>query len=267
MLGGVGSILTVWLLRTARWQGLLRNLGLRVSFGQLYFWNALSLGLAVVTPMQSGELLKLRLLRQEARVDLTRGLATFATERIADMGVLALLALVAVPLRRSVSDLTVILAIFGSVMVAALLLRALARSRWLPALLRPFATALQDCADTLPRMATLLALTVGCWCVTAVGWQACLGSIGVELDFIAAVALVCVVTIVNVLSFIPGGLGISEVSTAVFLLQLGIPDTQAQAGAVIIRVYGLILVALSLLHLGLGQIPWLRLPQAADDRT
>jgi len=266
LLGGTTSILVFWLLRTARWQQLLRNLGIGVSFRRLYFWNVLTLGLALVTPMQSGELLKLRLLKRGANIDLSLGLATFAAERIADIGVLAVLALVALPLRRSADDLTVMSGIIGSVVVVSVVLRALTVSRWLPALVRPFAEALHNSANTLPRIATLLALTAGCWCVTALGWQASLRSIGVDVDFIAVVALVCVVTIVNVLSFIPGGLGISEVSTTVFLVQLGVPQTQAQAGAVIVRVYGLIIIALSLLHLGVGRLGWPRLEDGSRVR-
>lgn len=253
LVAGYGSILLVWLARTARWQALLRSLGIRVRFRDLYLCNAIALGLATVTPAQSGELLKLRLVKRYASVDLTRGLATFGAERVADLLVLAALALGALALQGSSRDLPALGAVLATIVAATLLGWAIGRSGRLPRRLRPFAVALGDSAGTTAAKVTLLALTVVGWCATAFGWQACLASVGIDLTFVQAVGLVCLVTVANVLSLVPGGLGVSEVGVTAFLLGLDVPLSQAQAGALVIRVYGLMFLALSLLHLAAAQ--------------
>lgn len=248
--GGGGSILAVWLTRTLRWHLLVRQLGLQVRFRDLYYCTALALGLATVTPLQSGELIKLRLLRRYTAVDLTQGLGTFAAERAADLLVIALFALAAMlllpPLMVTRFELVPIL---GVLAIAALVLNPPVATRLLPKRARGLLAALSSTRSTPGVRTRLFLLTVVCWGTTAAGWQVSLRSVGVEIDLVQSVALVCVVTLVNVLSLVPGGLGVSEVSTAAFLGQLGISAPEAQAGALAIRVYGLMILVLSVFHL------------------
>ena len=119
---------------------------------------------------------------------------------------------------------------------------------WVPARLRPLVTALNACAATWMAKVGVLGWTLTCWMATAIGWQLCLRSVGVELGFMQAISLVCGVTLVTVLSLIPGGLGASELGTVAMLVQFDVPIAEAQAAAVILRVYGVMFILLSLLH-------------------
>jgi uncharacterized membrane protein YbhN (UPF0104 family) len=62
-----------------------------------------------------------------------------------------------------------------------------------------------------------------------------------------------VVALVSILSPVPGGLSILEVSSAQILTGFGFAAPTAQAGAPVIRSYSLVDIALGLGHLGVWQ--------------
>ena len=66
----------------------------------------------------------------------------------------------------------------------------------------------------------------------------------------ALMLAVTVVTLAAILSFIPGGLGVSEAGSAQILMKFGQSAATAQAGAILIRSYGMLVVLLGLAHLG-----------------
>jgi hypothetical protein len=68
------------------------------------------------------------------------------------------------------------------------------------------------------------------------------------------VALMSDVSLVSVLSPVPGGLGILEVSSAQIPTGFGFAAPAAQAGAPVIRSYSLVDIALDLGHLGEWQL-------------
>ena len=53
----------------------------------------------------------------------------------------------------------------------------------------------------------------------------------------------------TLLSLIPGGIGVAEVLTIEALVAMGIAPAAAQAGALILRLYGLIGIVFGLCHL------------------
>jgi uncharacterized membrane protein YbhN (UPF0104 family) len=53
---------------------------------------------------------------------------------------------------------------------------------------------------------------------------------------------------VHILSLVPGGVGIAEAGLTLFLLHLGQPAPLAQAGALMLRFYGIMILALAVLH-------------------
>ncbi|MBV8891768.1 MAG: flippase-like domain-containing protein, partial [Acidobacteria bacterium] len=106
-------------------------------------------------------------------------------------------------------------------------------------------------SKTWPQMAFLTILS---WVLVAVNWQISLSAVQIHLALSQVLLLVSLVTIGAVLSFIPGGLGLSAVVTTAILTNMGIVAVTAQAGAVVLHAYGLIVVAFGLVHLGLWPI-------------
>jgi uncharacterized membrane protein YbhN (UPF0104 family) len=99
----------------------------------------------------------------------------------------------------------------------------------------------------------VLGLTIAAWLVVAVGWHACLASLSILLSASDSIALVGLITIANILSLVPGAWGISEIGIAEFLRTLGYGTVDAQAGAIILRAYGLLTLVVAALHLLLAR--------------
>src|SRR5260221_4064284 len=95
----------------------------------------------------------------------------------------------------------------------------------------------------------LLALTALGWISVARGWQACLLSLSIRLDWLDVVGLVCIVTLASTLTFIPGGLGIADAGAAALLIRHGVDLPLAQAGAILLRGFTPLVVALGIAHL------------------
>jgi uncharacterized membrane protein YbhN (UPF0104 family) len=247
---GSASILAYWSLRALRWFAILRNLGTRVRFGELYVCCAASLGIATVTPFQSGEMLKIELLKRHGAFERTAGYGAFAVERVLDL--LTVVSAAAVCVLAEVStDLSRTAALLVLVVLAAVVLAmVLAVSRLKPGgkpgeFLRNVAASLRG----WPTATAAVILTAAAWSLVVVGWQVSLHSIGVDVGFFRVLTLMTVVTLAAILSFIPGGLGVSEAGSAQILMKLGQPAAAAQAGAILIRSYGMLVVLLGLAHL------------------
>lgn len=247
---GAASIVVYWILRALRWFTILRNLGIRVRFGELYVCCAASLGIATVTPFQSGEMLKIELLKRHGALQRTAGYGAFAVERVLDLLTVVSAAAVCVLAEASpgLSRAAVLLAL--GIVVAVVLGGVLAVSKLKPGgkpgeFLRNVAASLRGWATATAA----IALTAAAWSLVVVGWQLSLHSIGVDVGFFRVLTLMTVVTLAGILSFIPGGLGVSEAGSAQILMKFGQSAATAQAGAILIRCYGMLVVLLGLAHL------------------
>lgn len=247
---GTLSILAYWWLRAWRWKCLLEALGISIPMRELYRCTALSLSLAIITPMQSGEALKVELLKRRGVLDRLPGYSTFFVERIADLAVIVALSLLAVaigiiPLLPDYS-MTALLTCTAIMAVTTLGLWALrpVRRRMLIAF-----GQIRGCVPNLRSLGVLLGLTTLGWIAVVLGWQASVRAVGIELGMLPAIALTAGVTLVNVLSLVPGAIGVSEFSAALLLSQWGIDSPIAQAGAIMLRVYALLIMAVGVLHL------------------
>lgn len=246
--GGCATIVAYFVLRTLRWSFVLRAVGLRPGFGALYRWCVLSQAAIVVTPFQSGEVVKVEMLHGAGHGERAGGYGGLVVERIADVAVLAVIGGVSIALRfewlgASARALAI---------VAALALAFLAVAAFLARKRLGFLTEMARSAFGVARQPAVLVpvvlLTIGSWSVVALGWLVTLRSIGVDVSFAQSLGLVSVVTLVNVASLIPGAIGISEVGITESLVRLGYETSLAQAGALLIRAYALEVLALAAIH-------------------
>lgn len=245
--GGGATILAYWLLRTARWSLLLGAARVRLPFKELYLSTAVSLGLAIVTPLQSGEAGKVEWLKRRGMLDRKTGYSAYALERVLDLAVVCAFGLVGLGSRVGSTSLFAWLLVgFGLGVVCLLAIARLARfdSR-LAAAVASFRLLAADRAVLLKA----LGLTVAAWLVVALGWRICLASLSITVSAADAITLVGLITIANILSFVPGAWGISEIGIAEFLRATGHEPLAAQAGAIVIRGYGILTLAIAVLHL------------------
>jgi uncharacterized membrane protein YbhN (UPF0104 family) len=246
--------LALWGLRALRWRWLLRHLGVQVPIIPLYLITGTALGLSNFTPAQSGEALKIEWLRRVASLPRANGYGSFLIERLLDLYVLGLLgiagALAGVAFwSPAITWVLLGLLVTGTVMAGAALLKLRLPGR---------AGAALEAARALlagPRdLLTLFLLTLGGWALIVLTWWLALKSVSLDITYHEAAALVSGLTVLNVLSLIPGGLGLGDAALAELLVGMGYPAASAQAGALAVRATALVGLGLSGLFALLAQL-------------
>lgn len=250
----VGIILIAHLaylcVRTWRWLILVRHSNPSVGFFDLYWITAVVVSLAILTPGQSGEALKVELLKQRGLLDRLPGLGVFAFERIFDLMAVVAMGLVGLIFGSGISDRYPGLAIGAGVffaigMIGLYVLSGNGANRQAPNWLKQMRAA----NGTPTIWLGLGLLTLLSWSLIGFCWKVSLASVGIDLSLQEILWLISLVTLGTVLSFIPGGLGVAEVLTVNALMHMGASPVAAQAGALILRAYALIVVVIGVGHL------------------
>lgn len=254
------------LLRTCRWWIVVRRANPDIRFGDLYWISAVVVSLAILTPGQLGEALKIELLKRRGLLARLPGLGAFALERVLDVLAIAGMGAIGVMFGSGLSQrypwLRLGIGILIAIGLAALYLllrfdpggRA---SHWL-AWMRTGSGS----PETWAKMAVLTAFS---WSLVGLGWQIALLAVDVHVSLAETMWLISLVSLGTLVSFVPGGLGVAEVLTVEALLDIGTTPVAAQAGALILRAYGLIIVLFGLAHLVLRLIYRFPASNRSDD--
>ncbi len=215
-------------IRFLRWQLYLRHQGVSVPLGSsaLVFGAGLSLS---ITPAKLGELVKSYLLRELHDIPATQTAPIVVAERVTDLIALLLVALVGVAFYGV--QTTLVLGA-GSVIVLGLVLlasprptRALLDLVTRPKLTRRFRAPLQEvytglaslCRPKLLVLATLIAIPA--WGAECIGFGLiCNAFPGTEVSMGLATVIYAATSIAGALSFLPGGLGVTEGAMTVLLV-------------------------------------------------
>ncbi len=230
--GGVFAALALslgnYFLRFVRWDGYLRRVDAVVPRRLSAHVFLCGLGLSI-TPGKVGELVKSALLREAVGIPATRTMPVVIAERVTDLIALVLLALVGVALYGVATELAVAGAILVALGLVALMARPVAH-RLLALLARvpgvrrfaPRLAALYDGVAALMRPAPLLwatSLAIPAWLCECVGFALVVRAFpGAEVSFGLATAIYAATTIAGALSFLPGGLIVTEASMTLLLV-------------------------------------------------
>jgi uncharacterized protein (TIRG00374 family) len=239
---------TNYLVRFVRWQYYLRVLGLKVPAGEsfLVFLAGFSL---TVTPGKLGEVLKAFLLRESQGIPAARTAPIVVAERFTDLvGLMALAAMGAFSFevnRRFLLAATVLIGV-GLVVVSVrpLALAVLGIGGRLPGVKRVAPKLIEFYENTavLLRPTPLLlavVLSAASWyCECLAFWVVVGGFPGARLGLEPATFIYSTMTIAGALSFLPGGLGVTEAGMLGLLVKLGtgIDRSTAAAATFITRV-------------------------------
>lgn len=249
-------LLLVWFMRAVRWFTVLDTLGARPRFLPTYVSTAVSLGLAVITPMQLGEALKVAHAKAHHGMTIATGASGFAIERIADVLVLLLLtALAGLFMVRTDMPVTFVAVVLCVAIPVGLLVAFALGRRFAPGALADAMRAFRMMAECPYAALSVFLTTLLCWLLTAFIWRAGLMAIDVVISFPAAMFMVGMVTFAIVLTAIPGGAGISEITIMSLVVQSGFSPEQGLSAALILRFLSLIAIALGIAH-------WLASPYA-----
>lgn len=243
------AILMFWLLRMLRWYFMLRSLGVSVKLRHLYFSTAISLSIALLTPLMSGEILKIELLNRQGIINRMSGYSTVALEKALDALTLFSMAIIGIPVLFA-SEFTPQYAglLFLALILFALLGRMVIAYVELPGRFGIFVSNIRTLLYSVKHFYAVLGLTVAGWGIVVLGWMVCLISISINVNYQQTVGILGLITFANVFSFIPGGIGISEASSAELLIRMGYDAHRSQAGALMFRIYEVYMLLLGGIH-------------------
>lgn len=225
----LGLALVNYLIRFLRWQLYLAHQGVQVPVrsSALVFGAGLSLS---ITPGKLGELVKSYLLRELHDVPATRTAPIVVAERISDLVALLVLALVGVAAYGIES--TLVIAAAALIVMGLVLLawprptRALIDLATRPASLARFRAPLHEMYGGLaalcrPRvLASATALALPAWGCECVGFAVIVNAFpGAEVGLGLAMVIYASTTIIGALSFLPGGLGVTEGAMTMLLVR------------------------------------------------
>ncbi len=219
-------------------------------FVQVFVYTSVAVAIGQNTPMQVGEALKIKFARKSG-LPIGRSTISLITERLVDLATMLDLALVGFLRRYGAPDLLVWLAILvpvAAVFCLPTLFRAVRRHTWLAG--RVAWLKGSDDGLRLPRLATLIILTGIKWIISALAWQFALQCVGCRLGLADCMLTLATVSVISLVSMVPGGFGIQELSVKAMLVSLGIAPETAEAGSIAIR----LLTPLMML-IGLIQVP------------
>lgn len=242
----LGLALANYLIRMVRWELYLRVAGLRVrpATSALVFVSGFALS---VTPGKLGELIKSFLLRSTDAIPITRSAPIVIAERVTDLIALLLLGTAGVAAYGVGGGMV----IAGGAVVAAGLL-VVAWPRLAHGIIRtisrgplrnagPKLMELYDGLAYLVRPARLTWATllgVAAWACECVGFALIIGAFpGTDVPLGLATLIYAVTTIAGALSFLPGGLLVTEATMTLFLVEAsrGVDQPTAVAATILTR--------------------------------
>src|SRR6202023_2822590 len=237
-----------FVVRTVRWELLLRNTGESNRFGELFHIIILAWFANCVLPAKMGDFYRAYLLRQQTDVSGSKGLGTIFSERALDFLVLMSLLLVSglVSFRASVPERFVPAFIVGLIIAAGLIAGLVVirysegrLSRFLPERLRAQATRFKHglLSAFAGRLPLLLGLTVLVWMAESARLflvvQALPLHISLSLAQIMFIALVA--SLLTTIPALPGGLVLVEGGIIAVLVFFGLTASQALSVAILDR--------------------------------
>lgn len=224
----LGLALANYAIRFARWELYLRRQAVHIplSASALVFGAGLALS---ITPGKVGELVKSYLLRALHDAPATRTAPVVVAERVTDLVALVLLGLLGVAAYGIAS--TLVLAAAGLATGGLVLLawprptRALIDLATHPRLVRRWRAPLHDIYGGLATLcrpgplAAATALALPAWACECVGFAVIVRAFpGAHVDLGLAMVIYASTTIAGALSFLPGGLGVTEGAMTLWLV-------------------------------------------------
>jgi len=243
------------LVRSWRWRIAIKEANPSMSFLDFYWITAIVVSISMLTPGQLGEALKIELLKRRGLLNRLPGLGAFVFERLLDLLVVATMGIIGLMFgsglarRYSRLGIAATLLIILALIALYILLRFEPRgstSHWL--------ASIRSGNASPGSWMGMAVLTICSWMLVAASWLMVLAAVQVRLSILGVVWLISLVTLGMLVSFIPGGVGVSEVLAAAALTNMGILSGPAQAGALMLRIYALMVVLFGLAHLAAWSI-------------
>jgi glycosyltransferase 2 family protein len=247
VLAALGLAFANYLIRFVRWEAYLRAVGIRAPrrISLLVFFSGFVMS---VTPGKIGEIFKAVLLRDSAgaeRAPLARTMPVVVAERVTDLISVVILGIAGAAAFREAIGLVVAAAAVTASGVLVVSIRPLAHGTInlfarIPRIgrLAPKLREMHDHLSTLIRPAPLswaTGLGIAAWLCECVGFALILGGFpGTHVSLPLATFIYAATTVAGALSFLPGGLGVTEAGMT-FMLVRHVGKPTAVAATIVTR--------------------------------
>ncbi len=242
-------LLAIFSLRGWRWLIVLGMTPNRRLFWQSFYANGVAAGLASITPLQIGEVIKLRIVPDDRVEAWQIRLSGFFLERTLDLSALIGVGLCGLAIHFDIvllAPIAMLLPLWSGLTLWAMS----SQTSRLPLQWQPYLQSMH-CKW---RVVSASILTVFVWLLYASLWWIAVAAIDVRLDFNQICILLGSVMLAVVASLTPGGLGVAELGSRGVMLWLGASTQEAEAIAIALRA----LTPLIMLAGALCSIPVLR---------
>jgi uncharacterized protein (TIRG00374 family) len=234
-----------YLIRFVRWQGYIKLTGVSIPAGRHFLYYLAGFALTT-TPGKAGETIRSVLLRPHG-VSYPASLASFFTERFLDVIIVAILASLSIFAFEEYTGFVLIttaiilllLPLIRSHFLLSLLTSIKSKVNW--AKLKTFLTHLISLIQSAriflgwQRIAAGLGLGVAAWSIQGFAFYFIVSSLNVDLSLPAAMGIYSISLLAGAVSFIPGGVGSTEVVMGLLLAALGADTSVAVSAPLISR--------------------------------
>ncbi len=231
-----------------RWMAVTNLLPSLFVFLQVYAYTSLAVVVGQVTPMQLGEALKIKF-AQISGLPVRRSAVSLLIERLVDLAVIVDLAGVGLLQRYHAGTGLIGAALLIPLTAVFCASRAAqwARRRFPNPRASAWLGTPEDHLSDL-RLTVLVALTIVKWVTVALLWQFALRCVGCLIGLADCMLTVATVSVISMLSMVPGGFGVQELSLKPMLVSFGTTPDMAEAGSIAIRLVMPLMIILGLLQ-------------------
>ncbi|MEI6072801.1 MAG: lysylphosphatidylglycerol synthase transmembrane domain-containing protein, partial [Verrucomicrobiae bacterium] len=181
IVGGGASIIAYWMLRTLRWHILLRQTDTHVPIVDLYLCTAVSLSFSLFTPLQSGEMIKIELLKKYGMIRRSPGYGSFLVERALDLTTLLTIACVSLLTTLNIlPNRAYAYGILGGLALACMAGLIALEKLQLKGRPQQLLENMRQCVGDMPTLLLVIAITCVSWASVAFSWQVFLYAAGIH---------------------------------------------------------------------------------------
>lgn len=247
----LGLMLFQILARTIRWQYSLRAINIKIKFIKTYILSASSIAMAIFSPAQSGDLMKIEFLKSKYKIPRRNSLSTVILEKSQDIAINFIIFFIFLlyggkKLLQLNYSLIIIVSLLSIIMGVIILIYLGKRFEAVRIILDSLKSLIKE-----PRtMIFTSMISIIYWASVAFTWVLLAKLIHIDISFITMVFIMSCVTIVMVISLIPGAIGAMEASSAVLISLLAkITPIQAILFGLLIRLETIIMFLIGYIHI------------------
>lgn len=235
---------TNYLFRFVRWEYYLHILDIRVPRSESFGVFISSLSMAV-TPGKMGEVMKSYFLKSMRHVPMSKSAPIIFAERITDSLALLIISIIGAYSIGYGKEIIIVTAIIFAVGIGIIssrslsmkIIRTAGKLPFVAKRIKPIEIAYESSRVMLRGKALVISTLIGLigWFIECLGFLLVLEGLDVHLKVLSASFIYSFSIVIGSVSFLPGGLGVTETSLAGLLVLAKIPRNSAVAATFIIR--------------------------------